>query len=193
MSLTLPGTRGLFSSLQAVIKSSSGKRLRLTQSFHDSLADFEWIRTNLASRPTRLQELVPTAPTLLGAHDASGLGAGGVWFPGKTDVPRRTRVLSIAPNGTKHRHRLSSLRPILWRYIFPKNIQKRLVTFNNPTGDITNSNLGLAGSLIQQEAAAQCFDIRERATKDSTDNMATMYWTRKGSTTSTAPPPNCSA
>jgi hypothetical protein len=62
------------------------------------------------------------------------------------------------------------------------------VTFNNPTGDINNSDLELAGSLFRQECAAQCFDIREPATKDSTDNLATMHWTRKGSTATTGPP-----
>ena len=188
MSLALPGSRGLFSSLQAALQSSDGKRLRLTKSFHDALAEFEWIRSDLASRPTRLQELVPTNPTLLGAHDASGIGAGGVWFPGATAIPRRARVLSIDPDGAKRRHRLTSNRPVLWRYIFPEHIRARLVSFKNPTGDITNSDLELAGSLFQQEAAAQCFDVRECTTKDATDNIATMYWSRKGSTTSTGPP-----
>ncbi len=188
MSLALPGTRGLFSSLQAALRSSDGKRLRLTKSFHDALADFEWIRKDLADRPTRMQELVPTAPTLVGAHDASGLGAGGVWFPDDSAIPRRSRVVSLTSNGSARRHRLTTRRPILWRVVFPKNIRDRLVTFDNPTGDINNSDLELAGSLFQQECAAQCFDIRERTTKDSTDNLATMHWTRKGSTTTTGPP-----
>jgi hypothetical protein len=188
MSLALPGTRGLFSSLQAALRSSDGKRLRLTKSFHEALADFDWIRKDLAARPTRMQELVPTSPTLVGAHDASGLGAGGVWFPDESAIPRRSRVITLTAAGTPRRHRLTTRRPIVWRVVFPKNIRDRLVTFDNPTGDINNSDLELAGSLFQQECAAQCYDIRERTTKDSTDNLATMYWTRKGSTTTTGPP-----
>jgi hypothetical protein len=111
MLLALPGTRGLFSSLQAALCSSDGKRLCLTKSFHDALADFEWIRKDLADRPTRMQELVPTAPTLVGAHNASGLGAGGVWFPDNSAIPRRSRVVSLTSNGSAWRHRLTTRRP----------------------------------------------------------------------------------
>jgi hypothetical protein len=67
-------------------------------------------------------------------------------------------------------------------------MQQRLVTFQNPTGSVNNSDLELAGSLFSQEAASQCFDVRERTIKDSTDNMATMFWSRKGSVTTTGPP-----
>ena len=58
----------------------------------------------------------------------------------------------------------------LWRHRFPPNIQSKLVTFQNPGGTINNSDLELAGSLLQQEAVAKCYDVRERTTKDSTDN-----------------------
>jgi hypothetical protein len=70
----------------------------------------------------------------------------------------------------------------------PVAIQARLVTSDNRAGDITNSDLELSGSLFQQEAVAQCYDVRKRTTKDSTDNIATMYWTLKGSTTTAGPP-----
>ena len=188
MAIALPGARGLFSSLQAAIRTRNGTRLRLDQGFHNALADLRWINKDLASRPTKLQELVPSLPTLLGAHDASGYGAGGVWFPGPTAHPRQARVKSIDKNGNLRRHRLTEPRPILWRSTFPSSIQERLVTDNNLTGDINNSDLELSGSLFHQEAAVQCYDIRERTTKAATDNIATMYWSRKGSTTTTGPP-----
>jgi hypothetical protein len=188
MSLALPGARGLFSSLQAALRSSDGKRLRLDKGFHDSLDDFRWIHADLAARKTRLQELVPTHPTLTGAHDASGHGSGGVWLPSPAAVPRAARVRSLRADGTIYRHRLTDARPILWRHPFPQHIQDRLVTFRNPQGDINNSDLELAGSVIQQEAVVQCYDVRERTTKDASDNLATMYWLRKGSTTTIGPP-----
>ena len=188
MSIALPASRGLFSSLQAALRTRNGTRLRLDKAFHDALDDFRWIHRDLAQRPTRLQELVPVAPTLVGAHDASGIGAGGVWLPQPTATPRYARVKSLRVDGTLRRHRLAQQHPILWRHRFPPNIQSKLVTFQNPGGTINNSDLELAGSLLQQEAVAQCYDVRERTTKDSTDNMATMYWTRKGSTTTTGPP-----
>jgi hypothetical protein len=37
-----------------------------------------------------------------------------------------------------------------------------LISWTNPHGTITKSNLELAGSLLHHEAAAKCFDIRER-------------------------------
>ena len=188
MAIALPGARGLFSSLQLALRTREQQRVRLSKGFHDALADFRWIHRDLASRPTKLQELVPTLPTITGAHDASGYGAGGIWLPGPTAIPRSARVKSLRTDGTLRRHRLTSSRPILWRCPIPQSIQRRLVTHENPSGDVTNSDLELAGSLLQQEAAVQCYDVRERTTKDATDNLATMYWSRKGSTTTTGPP-----
>jgi hypothetical protein len=51
-----------------------------------------------------------------------------------------------------------------------------------------NSDLELAGSMLHHEAAVQCFDVRERTTKSSTDNTPTLFWQRKGSTTTTTAP-----
>lgn len=188
MSLALPGSRGLFSSLQVALRTRENTRLRLHHGFHAALDDFRWLHTDLGHRPTRLQELVPATPSLVGAHDASGRGAGGVWLPSLTVTPRSARVRTLGSNGLVRRHRLRDRHPIVWRTTVPRNVQSRLVTFANPAGDVTNSDLELGGSLFQQEAATQCYDIRERTTKDCTDNLATMYWTRKGSTTSVGPP-----
>jgi hypothetical protein len=44
------------------------------------LADFRAIADSLHMRPTRMRELIPTAPTYIGACDAYGHGMGGVWF-----------------------------------------------------------------------------------------------------------------
>jgi hypothetical protein len=106
MATALPGSRGLFSSLQVAIRTREKQRLKLHTGFHDALEDFRWLHQDLGSRPTRLQELVPTAPSLLGAHDASGKGAGGVWLPSDTVSPRWARVWTLAPNGTVRRHHL---------------------------------------------------------------------------------------
>jgi hypothetical protein len=39
--------------------------------------------------------------------------------------------------------------PHVWRQPFPKDIQKNLVSFDNPQGTITNSDLEQAGQLAQ--------------------------------------------
>lgn len=66
---------------------------------------------------------------------------------------------------------------------FPDDIRHRLVSRRNPHGDITNSDLELAGSFLHMACAADCFDIRERTTLSRTDNTPTLAWQRKGSTT----------
>jgi hypothetical protein len=78
MSIALPGARGLFSAMQAAIRTNAAGRLCLDKGFHDATDDFRWLSDSMCDRPTRLQELVPTQPALLGAHNASGWGAGGV-------------------------------------------------------------------------------------------------------------------
>ena len=54
----------------------------------------------------------------------------------------------------------------MWRIEWPDWVRQRLVSSDIPTGDITNSDLELAGGLIliqlEALALAQTFDIRER-------------------------------
>ena len=184
MSLALPGSRGLFSHLQAAIKTRAGTRLRLTPAFHGALADFAWIQSTLSTRPTRLFEVVPTTPSLVGAHDASGHGAGGVWF--SPSACPRSATVHADPLGPPL-HSWPSDSPIVWRTSFPPDIIARLCTHDNPRGDLNNSELELAGAYLHNEVAAQCFDVRERTIKSSTDNLATLYWSRRGSVTTTSP------
>ena len=187
MSLALPGSRGLFSHLQAAIRTRQGTRLRLTPAFHGALADFTWIQAHLSQRPTRLFELVPTTPSVVGAHDASGLGAGGVWLgPGARVRAAPTFLLqgSSLRCATTTRHQDA---PIVWRTTFPPDISARLCTHDNPGGDLNNSELELAGAYLHQEVAAQCWDVRERTINSATDNLATLFWSRRGSITTTSP------
>ena len=187
MAIALPGARGLFSYLQAVSKASD-HRLCLTSAFHHALADFRWIHKDLASRPTRLQELIPTAPSVTGTHDASRLGAGGVWFPSADAVPRSTTVYRLTGDGTHIQpETLQQPHPILWQQSYPSNLQRTLKTSNNPEGTNSISDFELAGSVLHHEAAAHCYDVRERTILSTTDNTNTLYWHRKGSVTTTAP------
>jgi hypothetical protein len=116
MSVALPGSRGLFSQLQLALCDTA--RVCLDRGVHDALADFQWLKDNLAARPsTRLYELVELPPTVSGADDASKHGMGGVLFDLRGDAP-----------------------PTLWRSPFPQSLgtrlvsqQTRLVTFAWPT------------------------------------------------------------
>ena len=189
MSLALPGTRGLFSPLQVAHQTKQHNRLRLSSEFHAALQDFRWIQKTLTQRPTRLYKLVPTTPTLHGAHDASGAGAGGAWFPSSSAVPRQQDVYKLAsPDASLTPTYPTSRNPIVWRMPFVGQISTLLVSSSNLHVTVTNSDLELAGSFLQNVAVSHCFDVRERTIKSDTDNLATLYWNRKGSTTTTKPP-----
>jgi Reverse transcriptase (RNA-dependent DNA polymerase). len=173
MSLALPGSRGLFSHLQAALTLKKGFRVPLNQEVHQALDDFRWILRHIAARPTRIAELVPLLPSALGYHDASGSGGGGVWFPAEHLIPR----------GSPRQQ------PLLWRYQWPPEIQARLITDKNPHGTISISDLELAGGILHLDAICKSYDIRERTLLSKTDNLATLFWQRKGSTTSHQVPP----
>lgn len=132
----------------------------------------------------RIQELVPLFPTVHGCHDAASHIAGGVLIPTSTTVPCQARV-RISP--TTHQRPQRSVSPIVWWMPFPSEITAQLATHNNPHGDLTNTDLELVGSLLQSEAAAHCYDLRERTHLQCTDNLGTMFWQRKGSTTTVKP------
>ena len=77
-------------------------------------------------RPTFLAEIVQRLPTDISFADASGLGGGGVW---------------IDPNEYGLNY--------VWRLPWPEDIRADLVSFDNPQGRITNSNLTLAALVLQ--------------------------------------------
>eukprot|EP00804_Cyclotella_cryptica_P008354 CCRYP_018334-RA/>CCRYP_018334-RA protein AED:0.31 eAED:0.31 QI:0/0/0/1/0/0/2/0/417 len=173
MSLALPGSRNIFSSMQPALSNMSGTRVKLNKGVHHALEDFRWMHDNIASRPTRTAELVPLDPAAEGHHDASGSGVGGIWFPSATLVSRSG---------------YHSLKLLLWRHQWPDYIKQRLVTEVNPNGTITNSDLELAGGLLHLEALTQAFDVTERTVLSKGDNLSTTFWEQKGSTSSDKPP-----
>jgi hypothetical protein len=169
MVLAIPGGNGLFSVLQEVMrhKYDHGARVHLTQPAHHVLQYFQWLAEDLTRRPARIAEIIPKAkPDTLGAQDIPALGMGGVHF-----VPQED----------------GQVLPLLWRSPFPRAIQERLVSFENPAGDINNSELELAASVAQHDILAQKIDIRESTIHNSSDNVATVWWQRKGSTSSSGP------
>jgi hypothetical protein len=165
MSLDIPGTRGLFSTLQHALRFPETRRIRLMASVHDFLDDFRHLAQTLSLRPNRISEVMPQQPGVIGACDAAGSGMGGVHF-----VPT-----------------LEGIIPLLWRAKFDASVLDRLVTFRNRKGDITNSDLELAASVVHAEVLTQQVDIREHTIHNFYDNTSTTYWHDKGSTTSAAP------
>ena len=143
MSLALPGSRNIFSTMQNALALKTGGRLALDKGVHHALEDFRWMQENISTRPTRIAEVVPLPSVAEGHHDASGLGAGGIWFPGPHLAPRTG---------------FTSTQPLVWRRQWPDFISSWLVTADNPHGSITNSDLELAGGLLHLDALSQCFE-----------------------------------
>ena len=167
MVLAVPGLRGLFSLLQEAFQHKQQKRIRLSRSLHHFLDDMRWLLANLAHRPTRFRELVPTAPVIIGAHDASKLGMGGVFAFTDHD-------------GNPH--------CFVWRAPFPGDVQANLVSWDQPKGTITNSDLELAGHLMHMDVISQQVDTREFTVASFTDNTPSEAWQKKGSCTTTNAP-----
>eukprot|EP00804_Cyclotella_cryptica_P016988 CCRYP_001919-RB/>CCRYP_001919-RB protein AED:0.20 eAED:0.20 QI:0/-1/0/1/-1/1/1/0/330 len=163
----------MFACLQKALSLQTKNRVSLKKGVHQALEDFRWLASDLTSRPTRISELVPLLPGAEGQHDASGVGTGGVWFPGD----------SIPTRGT-----LKPGTPIVWRLEWPQFVRDNLVSSSNPHGTISNSDLELAGGLIHLDCVAQTLDTPERTLLSKGDNLNTTFWERKGSTTTDSAP-----
>jgi len=170
MSLALPGSRGLFSALQVRFKTDQ-TRIRLTRMVHDFLDDFRYVASTLDDRPTRIYEVVPTSPHIVGTTDASGIGMGGVFFlPAPWATPNHPDYF-----------------PYMWRSEFPPSVQQQLLTFDNPKGTVTNSDLELSGTVAHHDVIATHFGVAETTIGTAHDNYAAVIWNRKGSTSTTGP------
>jgi hypothetical protein len=70
---------------------------------------------------------------------------------------------------------------------FGREVRNRLITFLNPAGTITNSDLELAASVSHHDVLAHQSDVREATIHNSSDNVATVWWQGKGVTSTTGP------
>jgi hypothetical protein len=149
----------LFGALQLGLSHADRHRVRITSHLRHHLTDFETLARSILQRPTRIAEVVPDYPSVIGAVDAAKAGMGGVVF---------------APGHP----------PTLWQAAFPPDIQARIVATTNRAGDITNSDLEQAGVLGQADVAAALFDLRELTLATVNDNVAAVSRNRKGAVTS---------
>ena len=128
MHLAVPGAIGHFFFIQeALAKAGTASKDYLSKAFHREIAHWQRLSTNSLARPHFLEEVVRCLPTALGFCDASGAGAGRIW---------------IDPDGTG--------KNFVWRLQWPEDIVADLVTWENPTRGITNSDLELSALLLQE-------------------------------------------
>jgi hypothetical protein len=91
----------------------------------EAIRDIRTILRTSATRPTQCKDSVAAWPDYIGIVDASSHGVGGV-------------ILS----------ELSGVPPTVFRLQWPSDISNALVSFDNPKGLLTNSDLEMAGLLL---------------------------------------------
>ena len=153
----LPGIRGLFSPLNKALHGDPQLvGLGKDSEARAALLDMRALIQDLAHRPTHVNELVPGDDHYVGYCDACATGAGGVWFSGSLHLP-----------------------PLVWRVRFPSHIANQVVSFNNPKGRLTNSDLELAGLVLHYCALENATDLRHKRVGIHSDNTPTVYWAKR--------------
>jgi hypothetical protein len=71
------------------------------------------------------------------------------------------------------------LLPIVWRVEWPQDIRDNVVSFMNPTGTITNSDLKMAGMVIQYLVLEHLACLRHVHVAAWCNNTPTVSWTNK--------------
>ena len=109
-----------------------------------------------------MREIVPFSPTLIGTHDAYKSGIGGVFFSSIYDTP------------------------CVYSLVLPQDIQDRLVTFENPSGDFTMNDFELAAHIAQLILATHFMSPLQNILSGC-DNTVATSWTTKGSVSRQGP------
>jgi hypothetical protein len=153
----IPAGKGLMGPIDGALRGNhSWIEIRRNPALKEALGDFGTIMRILGQRPTNCKELIVTLPGFLGYCDASKMGAGGVWQSG---------TLRLAP--------------IVWRVEWPPDIRDRVVSFDNPGGTITNSDLEMGAMLIHYLVLEHVVSLKHVHVAAWCDNTPTVSWTNK--------------
>jgi hypothetical protein len=163
VAIILPSLRGLFTPGNQILGQEPPRvSLSPTSPMRQMLKDMRALIQQLLIRPTHVRELVQGDDDALGYCDASAAGAGGVWFTVEGQ-------------------------PIVWRMQFPPDISEAVVSDDNPTGTITNSDLELAAVILHVAALLQVADPKHARLGILSDNSATVHWARRMASRSGSP------
>jgi hypothetical protein len=163
----LYGGEHLFSILQQAFQSAKHNRITLTALLKAMLHDWLVLADTMTKYPVPIHALVPRAPDIVTATDASRVGMGGFWLQPSPHTPQHI--------------------PVLWRTAFDTDIQSQLITAANPNGTITNSDLELAAIITGTSLANHHLPIAHPSILVASDNIPAVTWCKKGSTSSTTP------
>jgi hypothetical protein len=155
----LPAAKAFFTPLNNALKGTPAFiGLGRHSEVRHAILDFAAVIRDLASRPTQVTELVQEDLDYVGYCDASAFSAGGVWF-----------------GAEKH------LSPIVWRVQWPKDVTNAVVLTTNPGGHLTNSNLEMAGVLLQEAVLEAAFGPATMINVQAAigcDNSPAVAWTK---------------
>ena len=155
-----------------------------------------WLSTDgppdtTGAAPSAARTPCPAAAITHAGADTVGNGPGRspATTPGRHPDPPPTRRGRSADDNRPGRHPRATriTRPIVWRDPFPAEIQRDLVSWDNPRGTVTNSDLELAASVGHTDVLAQHAHLEEATVEIGTDNTPTLAWRSKESTTTTGP------
>ena len=160
-SFGIPGGRGLMSPLYAT-NFQHAEYTTLTPQLKQCLKDWKHLIKLVNARPTSVLELVPNKPHYIGYVDSSKSAVGGVWT-----------------NGTQN---LST--QWVWRLEWPQHIQNLLISPQNPTGTLSINDLEMAGILLGWLILEHIIPETIQGSHIGLfcDNMSTVTWTNKQST-----------
>ena len=168
MLLVIPVCTRLFSVLQEAFshKDESRNWFCLSPTLHGFLDNFRWLAKDLVFKLTYITEIITNChPVTNGVCDAAALGMGSVHF-----VPTDTKEILL-----------------LWWQRFPDWIRQYFCLFANLKGSITNNDLELVRSIAYYTVLAQVADVREKTAYNYYNNIAAVFWQRKGATTILGP------
>jgi hypothetical protein len=154
----LPAAKGMFSPLNKATRGDPAHvGVGKNSEARAALVDLRHLVLTLASRPTHVSELVEYDPELAGTCDASAAGAGGIWIG-------------------------YDVQPTVWRLAWPPEVIKLY-----RDGALTNSDLEMAGVLLQY-LVAECVRPMARChTAIWSDNSPATSWSTKMADKATTP------
>jgi hypothetical protein len=154
----IPAGKGLMSPCNWVLRTRPPVvYLHNNRELEEAIKGAHTLLRESTTAPTRCRELVAGWPDFIGIQDASGQGVGGVVFGENRSCP-----------------------PTVFRYEWPEDIKRDIVTLKNRRGGVTNSDLEMAGLLMTWLVMeAVCGDLRERRVAVFSDNDPTVSWIKR--------------
>ena len=156
--ITIPAGRGLMSPFNRILRlAPTLVYLHKNDELLTALIDCRTFLRDSVGNPTKCSRLVTGWPDYIGVKDASSHGVGGI---------------IIGENKAAH--------PTVFRMPWPSDITAAVISDNNPTGTLTNSDLEMAGLLLLWLAMEEvCSGLEGAHVALFSDNSPTVHWVQR--------------